>query len=173
MEANLEKNTHVRIIAQSCLTLCAPQAPLSMGFSRQEYWSGLPFPSRGYLPNPGVKPRSPALQVDSLPSQTSGKPTRDYIASCESSQNKRFVCMLRYFHCVWPFATLWTVACQAPLPMGFSRQEYWSGLSCSSPGDLPDPGIKPVAPTAPALQAESLPPSHWGCPPCDSTIISR
>ena len=38
----------------------------------------------------------------------------------------------------------WTVACQAPLSMGFSRQEYWSGLSCPSPGDLPNPGIKPV-----------------------------
>ena len=41
------------------------------------------------------------------------------------------------------FATPWTVACQAPLSMGFPRQEYWSGLPLSSPGDLPDPGIKP------------------------------
>ena len=41
------------------------------------------------------------------------------------------------------FATPWTVACQAPLSMGFSRQEYWSGLPFPSPGDLPDPGIKP------------------------------
>ena len=45
----------------------AHQAPLPMGFSRQEYWSGLPFPPPGDLPNPGVKPRSPALQADSLP----------------------------------------------------------------------------------------------------------
>ena len=44
------------------------QAPLSIGFSRQEYWSGLPFPSPGDLPNPGIEPRSPALQADSLPS---------------------------------------------------------------------------------------------------------
>ena len=44
----------------------AHQAPLSMGFSRQEYWSGLPFPSPGDLPNPGIKPGSPALQADSL-----------------------------------------------------------------------------------------------------------
>ena len=42
------------------------------------------------------------------------------------------------------FVTLWTSAHQAPLPMGFPRQEYWSGLSFPSPGDLPDPGIKPV-----------------------------
>ena len=47
---------------------------LSMKFSRQEYWSGLPFPSPGNLPNPGIKPKSPALQADSLPSEPPGKP---------------------------------------------------------------------------------------------------
>ena len=45
-----------------------------MGFSRQEYWIGLPFPSPGDLPNPGIKPKSPALPVDSLPSEPPGKP---------------------------------------------------------------------------------------------------
>ena len=49
---------------------------------------------------------------------------------------------------------VWTVACQAPLPMGFSRQEYLSGLPFPPPGDLPDPGIDPGSP---ALQADSLP----------------
>ena len=53
-------------VAQSCLTLCDPmdyncQAPLSMGFLRQEYWSGLPFPSPGNLPDSGIRPTSPAL----------------------------------------------------------------------------------------------------------------
>ena len=51
------------------------------------------------------------------------------------------------------FATPWTVARQAPLSMGFSRQEYWSGLPFPSPGDLLDPGIKP---TSPALQTDAL-----------------
>ena len=55
-------------VAQSCPTLCHPvvayQAPLSMGFSRQEYWNGLPFSSPGDLPDPGIEPRSPALQAD-------------------------------------------------------------------------------------------------------------
>ena len=50
------------------------QTPLSMGFSRQEYWSGLPFPSPEDLPDPGIKPRSPALQAEALTSEPSGKP---------------------------------------------------------------------------------------------------
>ena len=53
----------------------AHQAPPSMGFSRQEYWSGLPFPSPGDLPDPGIKPRSPALQADTLTSEPLGKPS--------------------------------------------------------------------------------------------------
>ena len=52
------------------------QAQRSMGFSRQEYWSGLPFPSPGDLPNPGIKPGSPALQTDALPSEPIGKPCK-------------------------------------------------------------------------------------------------
>ena len=56
---------------------CSHQAPLSVGFFRQEYWSGLPFPSPGDLPNPGVEPGSPALQADALSSQPPGKPKRD------------------------------------------------------------------------------------------------
>ena len=53
----------------------ARQAPLSMGFSRQEYWSGLPFPSPGDLPNPGIESGFPALQADALSSEPPGKPT--------------------------------------------------------------------------------------------------
>ena len=54
----------------------ARQAPLSMGFSRQEYWSGLPFPSPGDLPNPGIEPGSPALPADALFSEPPGKPIK-------------------------------------------------------------------------------------------------
>ena len=57
--------------------------------------------------------------------------------------------------------TPWTVACQAPLFMGFPRQEYWSGLSFTPPAGLPHPGIEPASP---ALQADSLPLSHQGSP---------
>ena len=54
----------------------AYQAPLSMGFSRQEYWSGLPFPSPGVLPDPGIETGSPALQADALLSESPGKPSK-------------------------------------------------------------------------------------------------
>ena len=63
-------------------------------------------------------------------------------------------CMLSCFSRVQLFATPCTVAHQAPLSMGFSRLEHWSGLPCPSPGNPPDPGIKPVSP---ALQVDSLP----------------
>ena len=65
--------------------------------------------------------------------------------------------MLSCFSLVQLFVTPWTVAHKAPLSMGFSRQEYWSGLPFSSLSDLPDPGIEPVSP---ALQADSLLLSH-------------
>ena len=52
----------------------AYHVPLSMGFPGQEYWSGLPFPSPGDLPDPGIEPRSPVLQADSLPAEPPGKP---------------------------------------------------------------------------------------------------
>ena len=58
-------------VTQSCLTLCDP---LSMEFSRQEYWIGLQFPSPGDLPDPDIEARSPTLQADSLPSEPPGKP---------------------------------------------------------------------------------------------------
>ena len=67
------------LVAKSCLTLATPwtvaqQFRLSMGFPRQEYWSGLPFPSPRDLPDPGIEPRSPVLQAVSLPTEPQGKP---------------------------------------------------------------------------------------------------
>ena len=59
-----------------------------------------------------------------------------------------WVCLLSHFSCVQLFVILQTVAVQAPLSMGFSRQEYWSGLPCPPPGDLPNPGIEPASLTA-------------------------
>ena len=67
----------VYLVAQSSPGTIALQAPLSVEFSRQEYWSGLPFSSPGNLSNPGIKPRSPVLQAGSLPAEPPWKPLGD------------------------------------------------------------------------------------------------
>ena len=72
IEGEVKSLSHVWLFAT--LWSIAHQTPLSMGFSRQEYWSGLPFPSPGDLPNPGIEPRSPTLQADALTSEPPGKP---------------------------------------------------------------------------------------------------
>ena len=79
------------LVTKLCPTLMTPwtiacQAPLSMGFSRQEYWSGLPFPSPGDLPDPGIEPGSPAQQAESLPAELQGKPDA-------SSGSEAIVCL--------------------------------------------------------------------------------
>ena len=86
----------------------------------------------------------------------------------------RHVCMLSSFSLVWLFATLWTVAHQAPLYMVFSRQECWSGLPCPPPGDLPDQGLKPGLLNLLHWQAGSLPLVPPGKPcwsQCLSTVL--
>ena len=69
--------SHVQLFATPWTV--AHQAPPPMGFSRQEYWSGLPFPSPGDLPDPGIEPRSPALQADTLTYEPPGKPKNIYL----------------------------------------------------------------------------------------------
>ena len=105
-----------------------------MGFPRQEYWSGWPFPSPGDLPDPGIEPMSlasPAL-AGSFTAEPLGKPYRDL----ERLNKKRLKVKVKLLSRVRLFATLWTVSYQAPPTMGFSRQEYWSGLSLPSPYNL-------------------------------------
>ena len=77
--AVLSRFSHVQLFATLWTLAC--QAPLSMGFSRQEYWSGWPFPSPGILPNPGIESGSPALQADALTSEPPGKPTAAAVAA--------------------------------------------------------------------------------------------
>ena len=76
-------------------------------------------------------------------------------SSCSRKYSRLWVhvhaCVLSNFTHVWLFAILWTIARQAPLSMGFFRQEYWSGLPCPPPGDLPNPGTEPVSLMFPAL----------------------
>ena len=77
--------------------------------------------------------------------------------------------LLSRFSRVQLFVTLWTVARQAPLSMGSSRQEYWSGLPCPPPGDLPNPGIKPTSLESPALAGGFFTTSLWGRTELDTT----
>ena len=97
LSAVLKSLSRVRLLVTSWTVAC--QAPLSMGFSRQEYWSRLPFPPPVGLPNPGIEPRPPALQADSLPSEPPWKPknTRmdilSHLPDQESNQG--------LLHCRW------------------------------------------------------------------------
>ena len=120
-------------------------ASLSIRFPRQEYRSGLPFPSPGDLPDPGIKPTSfisPALADGFFTTSTTWDAHRPLL-----------LLLLSRFSRVRLFATLWTVDYQSPSSMEFSRQEQWSGLQVSSPGDLPDTEIESWSP---ALQADAL-----------------
>ena len=74
-------------------------------------------------------------------------------------------CVLSYFGHVQLCVTLWTVACQSPLSMEFSRQEYWNGLPCPLPGDFPDPGTEPASLMSLALAGRFFTASAtWGTP---------
>ena len=129
-------------------TLCNPMDYTVLEFSRPEYYSGSPFPSPGDLPNPGIKPRSPALLADSLPAEPQGKPKNTAVGSLsllwifptqESNWGLlhcRWLLLLLLLSCfsrVRLYATLQTAAHQAALSLRFSRQEYWSGLPFPSP----------------------------------------
>ena len=113
MHTHLFMLSHVQLFATPWTV--ARQAPPSMGFPRQEYWRGLPFPPPGDLPNPGIKPVSPALAGGFFTTEPPEKP------------------LLSHFSHVQLCVTPWTAAYQAPPSMGFSRQEYWSGSLLPSP----------------------------------------
>ena len=103
-----------------------------MRFSWQEYWSGSPFPSPEDLPNPGIEPGFPALQAGFLPFELQGRPS----VKVKVTQSCPTLCD----------------------PMDYSVK-YWSGQPFPSPGNLPNPGIKP---RSPSLQADSLPAEPQG-----------
>ena len=128
------------------------QAPLSMGFPRQECWNWLPFFSPEELANPEIEPVTPTLAGRFFTIWATRKAHSLCQAHIFSDPSRSFSLFLelkvkvKSLSHVWLFATPWTVAYQAPQTMGFSRQEYWSGLPFPSPGDLPHPGIKPWSP---------------------------
>ena len=158
--------SHIQLF--ETLWAVASQAPLSTGFSRKEYWSGLPFLPPGDIPNPGIKPTFPALQENSLPRSTGealcrhsflekiklSRANRDRFphlwpttsasfslppsSSCHfySKSGGLFSLLViiipwkkwKSISHVWLFATPWTVICQVPLSMEFSRQN--TGMGC-------------------------------------------
>ena len=83
-------------------------------------------------------------------------PWCDVVTFCDILLKTSRVWVLSHFSCVRLFATLWTVAHQFSLSMGFSRQEYWGRLPCPPSGDLPNSGVELVSPVTPALQADSF-----------------
>ena len=112
----------------------AYQAPPSMGFSRQEYWSGLPLPS----PNK-CKVAYMSIWSDETP-QFFPPCVCVWVCVCACVRARSVVSDSLHPHGL--------LACQAPLSMGFPRQEYWTGLPFPTPGDLPDLGIEPVSPVS-------------------------
>ena len=136
----------------SCVQLCATpeavahQAALSLGSSRQEHWSGLPFPSPMHESEKWKWSRSVVFE-------TKSKISLRYACTCLLCVNDDCVraCVLSHFSCIQLFATLWAVAHQPPLSMGILRQDYWSGWPCPPPEDLPDPGTEPASLMSSAL----------------------
>ena len=110
----------------------ALQAPLSMGFSRQEYWSGLPFPSSGDLPDPGIGPESPALQVDFFTPEHQGSP-RIYVSLYACLRAKSLQ------SCSTFCDTMDHIACQATLSMGIlqTRILEWVAVPSSRGSSQP------------------------------------
>ena len=106
----------------------------------QEYRSGYPIPSPADLPNPGIELGVSCIAGGFFTNWAIREALR---ITRKDLKYPHAMSVLSRFSSVWLFVTLWIVPCQAPLSMGFSRQEYWSGLPCLPPGNLPDPGIEP------------------------------
>ena len=130
------------------------QAAPSLGFSKQEHWSGLPFPSP-VKSESEVAESCPTLS-DPMDCNLPGSSVHGIfqarvlewgaIAFSDTYSAVRAKWLQSYLTLCHPMV----VALQAPLSMGFSGKEYWSGLPCSPPGDLPNTGIKPSSPVYPA-----------------------
>ena len=135
-----------------------------MGFSRQEYWSGVSLPS----PNSLLLAKQIRLLLLFIVTTIAQRPLlvggffRCSFHFLKLSNSSGVKVKVKSLSRVRLFATPWTVAHQAPPSMGFSRQEYWSGIPFPSPGDLPNPGIE--NPRLLHWQADSSPLSHPGSP---------
>ena len=112
------------------------QAPLSVEFSRQEYWSGLPFLSPGYVYNPEIKPRSPALQADYLSSEPSGKPKNTGVGSLSLLQGDNRGINPRSLVLAGRFFTIWATRGSRDLFHGIVVRSSWDQVS-EEPSSVP------------------------------------
>ena len=145
------------LVAQLCLTLCYPMDYSPPGFSVHGILQAKILERVAILFSRGFS----WLRDQTWVSCTAGRfftiwttrETQDTILKAHKIGYIKVecACLLGLFNHVWLSAALWTVALQAPLSVGFSRQEYWSGFPCPPPGDLPDSRIKPVPLMSPAL----------------------
>ena len=133
------------LAARYCLTLQARILEwIAISFSRES-------------PNPGSELTSPTLAGEFFTTEPINY--KYYNTHTHTHTHTHIYVWLSH---VWLFATPWTVACQAPLSMGFSKQDYWGGLPCPPPGDLPDPGIELRSPASQAGSSPSEPPETPG-----------
>ena len=117
-------------------------SPLSMGFSRQEYWSGLSCLPPGDLPDPGLEPRSPVLQADSVPPEPPGKPKGKKMYGAKGEKGQPLLhhrVPAKSLSHVRLFVTLWAIARQAPLSMGILQARILEWVASSSSRASPCP----------------------------------
>ena len=144
------------LVTQSCPTLCDPRLLCSWGFSRQEYWRGLPFPPPGDLPIPGIKPRSFALQADSLPSVPPEKSKNTGVGSLSLLQG-----ILDPNPGIGPGSLALQADSLPSVPPKKSKDTGVGSLSLLQRILYPNPGIKPGSP---ALKVDSFPAELPGKP---------
>ena len=180
-----------QVMSDSFATLwtVAHQDLLSLGFPRREYWSRMPFPAPGDLPDPGIELTSPAsisciagrffsTEPPGKPQLLQKNPNMRIRRSCASTGGELGLCFV--LHCLCSvvsscFVTPWTEACQIPLPMGFSRQKCWSGWPFPVQGIFLTQGSNPHLVQLLLRQADSLPrapPRKPRSPVYSCTIVS-
>ena len=165
----------LHLLAQSCLTLwlwtAAHQAPVSMGFSRQEYWSGLPFTSPGDLHNPGIELKSPALQADSLPTELWAK--SQMLWEVTNQCREPLAMGVWWSWCLWGLQLSCLSASSPPAspvliePVGNSMLP--GSQSCTS-SHLPT-SASPTAPSPPSASRVGVPPHLPRPQPSSQTLF--
>ena len=116
-------------------------------FALELHWCNCPFlPIGSFLPGSPPTTVSACQPPCQMPWFSDSGHDHPFISTWDWPLPRTSKCHCAVRSLIWLFATLWTEACQAPLPMEFSRQEYWNGFPFPPPGDLPNPGVEPMSP---------------------------